>query len=92
MPGPLDAGYIAFPNERDLRDEDTALQTHQFLVYALADGQRPQPVMWRDFDDPRVTSLMVPDPRLLRVPVPGLDAQSGRSLAKVEMAASGCSR
>lgn len=92
MPGPLDAGYIAFPNERDLRDEDTALQTHQFLVYALADGQRPQPVMWRDFDDPRVTSLMVQTRGFCVFPFLAWMRKSGRSLAKVEMAASGCSR
>jgi hypothetical protein len=54
--GPLDDGFIEFPDadarfralfrfERDLRDAGTALSTYQFVVYALPDGERPQPVV-----------------------------------------------
>ena len=54
--GPLADGYIPFADarekfralfrfERDLRDEGMALSTYQFLVYALPQGQRPQPVV-----------------------------------------------
>jgi hypothetical protein len=34
-----------FRFERDLRDEGMALSTYQFLVYALPQGQRPQPIV-----------------------------------------------
>ncbi len=54
--GPLADGYLTFANpadkfralfrlERDLRDEGMALSTYQFLVYALPQGQRPQPIV-----------------------------------------------
>jgi len=53
---PIDEGFVAFANarekfealfrfERDLRDEGTALSTYQFLVYAVPDGARPQPIV-----------------------------------------------
>lgn len=53
---PLADGYLTFADaadkfralfrfERDLRDEGTALSTYQFLVYALPQGQRPQPIV-----------------------------------------------
>lgn len=53
---PLADGYINFAGaadkfralfrfERDLRDESMALSTYQFLVYALPQGQRPQPIV-----------------------------------------------
>ena len=34
-----------FRFERDWRDEGTALSCYQFLMYALPDGERPQPVV-----------------------------------------------
>jgi Protein of unknown function (DUF1838) len=54
--GPLADGYLDFANpadkfralfrfERDLRDEGIALSTYQFLVYALPQGKRPQPIV-----------------------------------------------
>ncbi len=53
---PLADGFITFADarekfralfrfERDLRDEGIALSSYQFLVYALPQGQRPQPVV-----------------------------------------------
>ncbi len=53
---PLADGFIPFADkrdkfnalfrfERDLRDQGTALSTYQFLVFAVLQGQRPQPVI-----------------------------------------------
>ncbi len=54
--GPLEDGFIEFSNEvekfkalfrfeRDLLDEGTALSSYHFLIYALPENERPQPIV-----------------------------------------------